>query len=445
MNAPLQESDLQISGQTKKSRSTSPYIKQGLIGAFILFVIMGGWAAVFKIKGAVIAPGQVVVEGKPKTLQHLDGGIVGEILVKNGDKVKENQIVMRLDQTAKHANKTIVEKRLYEALARSARLKAERDKASKIVWPEELLRLENQLDIQLMMNGQTKLFEARKKASRGLVSQLRQRITQSSEQIKGLNDLISSKQAQKKLIEQELVGQRKLLIKGLTHKSRILGLERELAKLSGDISSHRSEISKTQSTINETNIQILQIEKDHMAEVLEELRQVESEISDLREQFIAASDELKRVDITSPVTGIVHNMEITTIGGVVTPGQPIMQIIPTNERLVVEARVLPQDIDQVYSGQKARVVMSAFNRNIVPELNGLVIDRSADALVDEMTGMQYFSVRVEIPQEEKEKLGDLVLVPGMPAEIFLQTKDRTVMSYLLKPFKDHLGRAFREE
>lgn len=444
MNAPLGQLELATAPGPDK-RSASPFIKRGLIGAFILFIVMGGWAALFKIKGAVIAPGQIVVESKPKTLQHLDGGIVGEILVKDGDRVDANQVVMRLDPTAKNANKAIIEKRLYEALARSARLQAERDNKEEIEWPAEIMADEKRPELALIMMGQKKLFDARKKSSQGMVSQLHQRINQSRQQIRGLNDLIRSKQAQKALIEQELVGQRKLLIKGLTHKSRILGLERELARLSGDISTHRSDISRTESSINETRMQILQINKEKMAEVLTELRATESEISDLKEQLVTASDQLKRVDVTSPVAGIVHNMEVTTIGGVVTAGQPIMQIIPVNDRLIVEASIMPQDVDQVYKGQDARINLSAFSQRIVPQLNGKVIERSADAIIDKVTGMPYFTVKVEIPPEEMEKLGEMVLVPGMPAEVFLQTKERSVLSYLLKPFKDQLGRAFREE
>ena len=444
MNAPLGQLELATAPGPDK-RSASPFIKRGLIGAFILFIVMGGWAALFKIKGAVIAPGQIVVESKPKTLQHLDGGIVGEILVKDGDRVDANQVVMRLDPTAKNANKAIIEKRLYEALARSARLQAERDNKEEIEWPAEIMADEKRPELALIMMGQKKLFDARKKSSQGMVSQLHQRINQSRQQIRGLNDLIRSKQAQKALIEQELVGQRKLLIKGLTHKSRILGLERELARLSGDISTHRSDISRTESSINETRMQILQINKEKMAEVLTELRATESEISDLKEQLVTASDQLKRVDVTSPVAGIVHNMEVTTIGGVVTAGQPIMQIIPVNDRLIVEASIMPQDVDQVYKGQDARINLSAFSQRIVPQLNGKVIERSADAIIDKVTGMPYFTVKVEITPEEMEKLGEMVLVPGMPAEVFLQTKERSVLSYLLKPFKDQLGRAFREE
>jgi len=412
---------------------------------FVLVVCIGGWSAMFKIKGAVIASGVIVVEGEPKTLQHLDGGIVGEILVKNGDVVKQGQVLVRLDPTAIDASRTIVEKRLFEAQARIDRLKAEWNETTEIFWSKILVDAKTRADVTEILTGQQKLFEARKKSMNGQVAQLRQRITQSREQIQGLRDLIDSKQAQISLIGEELEGLRTLLEKGYVSKTRVLALEREQARLGGDISTHRSDISRTNSAIGETEIQILQIKKDATAEILTELRQVESERSDLSEQLITASDQFKRIDITSPVAGIVHDMSVTTIGGVIAPGQAILQIIPTNERLIIEARIQPIDIDQVYVGQPARINLSAFSQRTTPQLDGFVINTSADSLVDQVTGAPYFSVRIEIPASEREKLGDLTLIPGMPAESFIQTEERTVLNYILKPFSDQLGRSFREE
>lgn len=432
-------------GGKPPAEAYAKYLRQGFIALFILVVCMGGWASVFKIKGAVIASGVIMVEGKPKTLQHLDGGIVGDILVKNGDVVKAGQIVLRLDPTAMDANRTIVEKRLFEAQARVDRLRAEWDGAKEISWSKILVDAGDRADVAEIITGQQKLFEARKKSMSGQVAQLRQRIKQSREQIQGLNDLIGSKRAQLSLIGEELDGLRKLLIKGYVPKTRVLALEREQARIGGDISTHRSDISRTHSAIGETEIQILQIKKDAIAEILTELRQVESERSDLNEQLITASDQSARIDITSPVAGIVHDMSVTTIGGVITPGQPIMQIIPVNDRLIIEARIQPVDIDQVYVGQPARIHLSAFSQRTTPQLDGFVINTSADSLVDQVTGAPYFSVRIEIPPSEKEKLGELVLIPGMPAESFIQTEERTVLNYILRPFIDQLGRSFREE
>ena len=439
MNAPIGKID------KKPQEAYTKYLRQGLMALFVLVVCIGGWSAMFKIKGAVIASGVIVVEGEPKTLQHLDGGIVGEILVKNGDVVKQGQVLVRLDPTAIDASRTIVEKRLFEAQARIDRLKAEWNETTEISWSKILVDAKTRADVTEILTGQQKLFEARKKSMNGQVAQLRQRITQSREQIQGLRDLIDSKQAQISLIGEELEGLRTLLEKGYVSKTRVLALEREQARLGGDISTHRSDISRTNSAIGETEIQILQIKKDATSEILTELRQVESERSDLSEQLITASDQFKRIDITSPVAGIVHDMSVTTIGGVIAPGQAILQIIPTNERLIIEARIQPIDIDQVYVGQPARINLSAFSQRTTPQLDGFVINTSADSLIDQVTGAPYFSVRIEIPASERAKLGGLTLIPGMPAESFIQTEERTVLNYILKPFSDQLGRSFREE
>jgi len=429
----------------KPQEAYTKYLRQGFIALFVLVVCLGGWAAIFKIKGAVIASGVIVVEGEAKTLQHLDGGIVGEILVKNGDIVEQGQALVRLDPTAMDANRTIVENRLFEAQARVDRLRAEWNGTKEIPWSKILVDASGRADVTEILTGQQKLFEARKKSMNGQVAQLRQRTQQSREQIQGLNDLIQSKNVQISLIGEELEGLRTLLEKGYVSKTRVLALEREQARLGGDISTHRSDISRTNSAIGETEIQIAQIRKDATAEILAELRQVESERSDLNEQLITASDQFERIDITSPVAGIVHDMSVTTIGGVITPGQPIMQIIPINARLIIEARIRPIDIDQVYVGQPARINLSAFSQRTTPQLDGFVINTSADSLIDQVTGAPYFSVRIEIPASEKEKLGDLTLIPGMPAESFIQTEERTVLNYILKPFSDQLGRSFREE
>lgn len=433
------------SGEKPVDASYDRYLRHGFIAMFVLIGVFGGWAAFFSIKGAVIAPGVIIVEGKPKTLQHLDGGIVGEILVKNGDVVEAGAVMLRLDPTAIAASSTIVEKRLYEALARVDRLKAERDDLNAINWSPRLDSVVGDANVTEVMAGQTKLFRARRSALRGQTGQLRERITQSNEQILGLKDLMGSKRTQLGLIGQELEGLEILFRKGAASKVRILGLEREKARLNGEIGTHRSEIARTRSAISETQIQILQVSKDNEAQVLTELREVESILSDLTEQLVTAEDQLKRIDVTSPVAGIVHDLTVTTIGGVIQPGQPMMQIVPVNDLLIIEARVQPIDIDQIYEGQPATITLSAFNQRVVPQFNGFVKKTSADSLIDQVTGIPYFNVLIEIPEEEMKKLGGLTLIPGMPADSFIQTQDRTVLQYILKPLNDQLNRTFREE
>jgi HlyD family secretion protein len=428
-----------------KNMGYSRYLVQGFIGLFLLVIVIAGWVGSMKIQGAVIASGSIVVEGKPKTLQHLDGGIIGEILVQNGSVVETGDVVLKLDPTEIDANRTIVEKRMFVALARSARLKSTRDGSAKIDWPTQLIDVADRPDVAEVMSGQGKLFRARKNSLNGQIGQLRQRVGQSAEQISGIEELIDSKRVQLGLISQELDGLRELLAKGFVSKTRVLALEREESRLNGEIDTLRSDIARTRSLISETRIQIIQLQKDNEAATLTELREVESELSDLNEQLTTASDKRFRVDVTSPVAGIVHDLSATTIGGVIRPGDPIMQIIPINNRLLVESRVLPVDIDQVFPGQPATIRMSAFNQRTTQELNGFVTKLSANSLIDQATGISYFNVIIEVSDEELEKLGNLVLVPGMPAEAFIQTKSRRVLSYMFKPFSDQLSRAFRED
>ncbi|PHR59986.1 MAG: hemolysin secretion protein D [Robiginitomaculum sp.] len=421
------------------------YLRNGFIALFLLVVCFGGWAALVPIKGAVIASGIIVVEGNTKTLQHLDGGIVSEILVRNGDKVLAGQVLLRLDSTAMEANATLVENRFYEAQARVDRLKAERDNLAKIIWAPQFATLQSRAKIIEILSGQSKLFSARRNAHKGQIGQLYERIAQSKEQINGLRDLMVAKRSQYALVDQELQGLQTLLAKGFVSKTRILALEREQARLNGDIGTHRSDIARTESAMSETRIQILQVKQDNEAQILTELREVESLKSDLREQLTTAMDQRRRIEIVSPVEGIVHDLVVTTIGGVIIAGQPMMQIIPANTRLMIEARIQPVDIDQIYEGQPATITLSAFNQRTVPQINGRVITASADSLVDQITGIPYFSVLIEIPEDEMKKLGTLILIPGMPADSFIQTQERTVLNYLFKPFKDQLNRTFREE
>jgi len=438
-----------LAAMTDQKPAKEPYDKflhMGFIGIFLLLGIGLVWGSLAQIKGAVIAPGVVVVEGKPKTLQHLDGGIVGEIFVKDGEAVMEGDVVMRLDPTMLDANEDLVNTRLRETMARVARLEAERDNLSSINWPAELLSTRDDPMVASAMLGQEKLFNARRVAASGQVQQLQQRIAQFKDQIDGLNSLISSKENQALKIREEADAKRTLVEKGWLAKPVILTLEREELRLQGDVANHQSEIARIMNSISETDVQILQLRRERQAEVLTELRQADTEASDFKEQLTTASDQLRRIDVIAPVSGKVHNMTVTTLGGVVAPGQEIMQIIPADDRLIIEAQVEPADIDQIYAGQKTTVRLSAFNMRTTPEMNGLVIQSSPDRIIDQVTGMPYYSVKIEIPTDELARLPEnLTLLPGMPAESFMQTDSRSVLSYILKPATDAMDHTFREE
>lgn len=422
------------------------YLKWGFVTIFALVIGLFGWSVLAKINGAVMATGLVEVQGKPKTIQHLDGGIVGEILVENGQTVEAGDVLVRLDPTVLDVNREIVDVQLNETLARVTRLQAERDDLDEILWPEKLIAARNLPRVARAMTGQEKLFEARRAATLGQITQLRQRIAQSEDQIDGLNSLMASKVSQSAKIREETIAKQTLVDKGFLGRPAVLALEREDLRLQGDIQNHQADISRLKNSIAETREQIRQLRRDRQSEVLAELREADLEASGFREQLIAASAQAGRIEITSPVTGRVHNLAVTTVGGVVAPGQELMQIIPEDGKLIVMAQVLPQDIDQVYQGQPTRVRFSAFNARRTPELYGTVSRVSPDRLIDPATGFPFYEVEIDVPAEELARLDEtLTLLPGMPAESFMQTESRSVLDYLLKPATDAMQRAGREE
>lgn len=442
--------DMPASTATPATKTTDKlpfdnYLKVGFLLIFGLISSFMAWSFLAPIQGAIIAPGSVIVEGKPKTLQHLAGGIVGEILVLDGDKVKAGDVVMRLDPTSLTANRDLLQKRLNEAKARAARLKAERDGNSIINWNNVFPNYKSQSYIEFIVNDQNKLFKARQQAYAGEISQLGKKIEQSRQQSSGLSSQIESNKNQLSLITKELTGLRSLLEQGYVSQTRVLALEREQEALTGQIASFQSDISRTQTAIGEIEIQILQVNRTQQESVLTELRATESEINDLNEQLITALNDVKHIDVITPVSGTVHNMSITTLGGVITPASPIMDIIPDTRKLIIESQVEPASIDQIYVGQPTTIRLSAFNQRTTPELNGHVIGMSANTLVDPVSGFPFYTVKITIPEDELARLNGLVLLPGMPAEAFMQTDERSAINYLLKPATDQLNRAFKEE
>jgi len=425
--------------------SYNKYMKMGMISLVALVLGMGGWASLFKINGAVIAPGTVVVESKPKIIQHIDGGIVGAIPVTEGQHVKAGDILMTLDATRIEANRSMVQTRYFEVLARVARLEAERDNLPRIYWPEDIRDHKGNKDIELAKTGQMKLFEARRVAAAGEVTQLRKRIAQFEDQIQGLDSLIYTNNQQLDLMNGELEDLRIGVDRGVVTRARFTGAQRERAALEGDSASQHAEIARIRNSISEIEVQILQLSSQRREAILTEMREARTILSDQREQLISVSDLKERIHLRAPSAGIVHKIAVTTIGGVISPGQEIMQIIPRDDRLIIESQVNPQDIDQVFPGQTTTVRFSAFNQRTTPEVNGEVLAMSADRLTDPVTGFPYFSVKVNIPREEMKRLNGVTLIPGMPAEAFMQTRSRSVMSYLLKPVKDAMRHAGREE
>jgi HlyD family secretion protein len=328
--------------------------------------------------------------------------------------------------------------------ARQARLASERDQAEEVAFPPALLARANEPDVTAAVHSEGKLFDLRRNARLGQKSQLRERIAQLDEEVRGYTALQEAKAEEIELIQRELEGVRALWNKNLVQINRLISLEREAARLKGERAQSVAAIAQSRGKIGEIELQIIQIDQDLSSEVARELREVDGKIGEFVERKVAAEDQLKRVDIRSPQDGVVHQLAVHTVGGVVPPTEPIMLVVPEADAMSVEAKVWPQDIDQLHVGQSAGLRFSAFNQRTTPEINGVITRISADVVRDEKSGLSYYTVRIGIKPEEIARLGDVTLVPGMPVEAFMKTYDRTVTSYLTKPLHDQISRAFRE-
>ena len=413
--------------------------------AAVLVVGLGGWAATTEFSGAVIAPGQVVVNSNVKKVQHPTGGIVGDLRVRDGERVKAGDILVRLDDTQTRANLAIITKTLDELAARQAREEAERDGVYSVVIPRDLLDRMHDPDVAKAVNGELWQFGTRRTAREGQRSQLRERVAQLSEEIKGQQVQIVSKDNQIAWITKELAGVNDLWKKNLVPYTRLSSLERDKERLNGERGQLAAATAQIKGKIVETELQILQIDQDMRSEVGKDLADIRAKTAELGEKKVAAEDMLRRVDIRAPLDGLVHQLAVHTVGGVIGPAEVTMLIVPEADALEVEVRIQPQDIDQVRLGQQAVMRFSAFNQRTTPEINGEVGRISADVTEDPKTGIRYYTVRIAVPQHEIERLGGLKMVPGMPVESFIQSSSRTVMSYLVRPLHDQVTRTFREK
>jgi len=425
-------------------RSIRLHLAIGLAVVVILAGGLGGFSATQQFSGALIAPGQIVVESNVKKVQHPTGGVVGEVRARDGDRVKAGDIVVRLDDTVTKANLAIVTKNLDAALARAARLEAEQRGFDKIKFPPQLLARAEDPDAAAVMASETKLFEVRVNGRVGQKAQLRERITQLNDEIAGLTAQEKAKDQESALVDKELAGVRQLYEQRLVQLSRLTTLERDAARLNGERAQYIAAMAQAKGKITETELQIIQVDKDMVSEVSKDLRETNDKIGELIERKVTAEDQLRRVDIRAPQDGIVEQSNVHTVGGVITAGDTLMLIVPQTDDLQVEAKVNPQDIDKLQVGQQTLLRLSAFNQRTTPELNGVVSRVSPDVNTDQRTGQSYYTIRVSMPPEEIARLGEVKLIPGMPVEAFVQTGERTLLSYLMKPLSDQLMRAFRE-
>lgn len=421
-----------------------PAIIAGVLVIGLFFGVFGGWAAYAPLESAAIAPGFVSVDTNRKTIQHLEGGIIRDILVRDGDKVALGQVLVQLDRTRPQATLDLLRWRRMAASALEARLIAERDGTSGIAFPGWLSTTSESEKAKDIMDGEVRIFEARRESLSGQVAILKQRIAQYEEEIKGLEGQIRAEDMQVTLVNEERDIVRGLFEKGLAQKPRLLALQRRSWEIEGSRSEHKANIARAKQSIGEARLRITELKTVMLSEVVQQLRDVQSEQFDLAERMRAAEDILDRTKIRAPIAGTIVDLKVHTLEGVIVPGTPILDIVPSADRLVIETRIDPDDIDVVHPGMKAKVRFTAFSRRNSIPVDGTITFVSADHLTDELTGAKYFLAKVELADDVEVALDGASLYPGMQAEVMILTGSRTALDYILKPITRGLDRAFRE-
>jgi HlyD family secretion protein len=407
-------------------------------------VVLFGWAAWVPLSGAVVISGSLVMQSNVKKVQHAQGGIVTAIRVQNGSKVGAGDELVRLDQTPARANLQVVARQLDEVRIRIARLKAERDNLETPRWPSELAAEFDAAEREELLASERGLFMARANARRGRQELAETHTNQLEKQITALEAQLKSNGKQADITGGELSGVEELLRQKLVTLPRATALQKEAAHLDGVGGQLNAQIAETRAKVSETRLQALQSEETFRSEVMRDLREAEAKEGELVERNLAARDQMARTIIRAPTAGIIHELTLHTVGGVITPAEVLMLVVPDDDTLAIEARLGADKVDQVHVGQTAHVRMSSLNQRMTPELAGIVELVSADIVRDAQSGATYYSVRIALPADEVHRLGSLHLIPGMPAEIFLETESRTMLSYLFKPLTDQLSRTFRE-
>lgn len=427
---------------TDPAAAVRRHLRLGYLLTFLLVFGLGGWAFAAEISGAIIASGLFTVESSIKKVQHPTGGIIGSIEVREGQPVKAGDVLLRLDPTLTRANLAIVENMLAQQTARQARLEAERDGRDAIAWPAGSDTASNGEGARLM-RSEERLHDLRRTAREGQIAQLRERVRQLEDEIRGQIEQQQAKDREIALIERELQGVRELYAKNLIPVSRVTALERDSARLNGERGALISSTSAARGRINETNLQGIQIEQQFRSDVAKELRETQDRIAELAERHVTALDQLQRIELKAPQDGFVHNLAVFTVGGVINAGETVMTIVPSRDKLAIDVRILPNDISSVHVDQPVTVRLSAFESRSTPTVEGVVARVGADISRDERTGATFYSARISLDADQLARIGDRVILPGMPAEVFIKTGDRTVLSYLTKPVIDQVMRAFR--
>jgi HlyD family secretion protein len=432
--------------QTQPTWSARWPLIVGFIGLAILLGGFGTWAVTTQIAGAVIASGKIEVERNRQVVQHPTGGVVAEIGVKEGDVVQAGDLLVQLDDTQLISQMVIIEGQLFEIMARRGRLEAERDSQSDVLFLDELVeRAAEDAEMAELMEGQRNLFLARHESREKALEQLDKRKVQISSQIEGIDAQIESLGEQLSLIEEELSNQQKLFDRGLAQAGTLLALRRNAASLQGQLGELAANRAEAESRITETELEALQLDTQLREEAITQLRDMRYRELELREQRAATQEELDRLVIRAPVSGIVYGLQVQTLRSVIQPAQEVLYLVPQDRPLVIAAQVEPVHIDQVLVGQNVNLRFSALDQRTTPELIGQVMLVSADAFEDQATRMTYYRAEIALAPGEIDRLGAGVsLIPGMPVEAYIRTDDRSPLTYLTKPLMDYFNRAFRE-
>lgn len=431
--------------KTAKAWSTRKPVTYGILTLLALVGGFGGWSVVTKITGAIVTSGQIEVELNRQVVQHPDGGVVATINVAEGDTVAAGDLILTLDGASIRSELAIVEGQFFESLARRGRLEAERDDLAQISFDANLTSAEaDHPAVSEKMEGQRRLFDARRVSVASQIEQLGKRRDQIADQVIGIDAQKQALTTQLDLLRKELVDQQGLLAEGLAEASRVLGLQREEASLSGQLGELAATRAQAEGRITETQIEVLRLASDRREEANAQLRDSGVQELELAERRRALQERIARLEVRAPVSGIVLGLTVTTPRAVLRPADPVLYLIPQDRPLVIATRVPPIHIDQVHVGQAVKLVFSAFSSRETPELTGHVSVVSADALVDQRTQAPYYRAEILLNDGEMAKLAGKTLIPGMPVEAFIQTEARTPLAYLLKPFTDYFARAFRE-
>jgi HlyD family secretion protein len=426
-----------------ESMKTTLWVGVAVIVGF--FGGLGSWSAMAPLAGAAIAPGVISPDGERRAVQHLEGGIVQQLLIHEGSVVEAGQPLIVLDPSASLANRDVLQKELRSTLAIRARLMAERDDAADVLFPEELTAEESSEETRSLIDNQMALFQRRREARLQKKKILREQINQLEQTIVGAESQLTFQTRQIALLREEAASIAPLVEKGLERKPRLLALQRTEAEVSGSRAANLGNVAKSRQAINETLAQIEGVDTEYKQEVGNKMAEVEATLSGIREKLRAASHIVRRTTVLSPIAGTVVQLKSNTIGGVVAPGQTMLEIVPRDEELLVDARIAPNDIEEVHRDLPARVIMTGYNQRTTPQLIGRVRQVSADRLIDSRTGQPYYLARIELAAEHVRSVAShIIMKPGMPAEVMVITSERTLFDYLLEPLRASVRKSFRE-